>query len=193
MRLLEKNTNDLVHVYALAERWWDSTNTFHLPFGEMTMTPYDFFMITSLKVGGDRLVMDIPFERQSALVTALIGGMPPTLEVCRFPYNWLRWTFCKPDPGVSNEQLLRAFLLYVLGCSLLATRNDRVSLRLLGSLVDIEKISSCDWGGAGLALLYQHIGEISRGLDLLGLLESLGGIYLFESFPFLFLAFFSFY
>ena len=84
MRLLEKSTNDLVHVYALAERWWDSTNTFHLPFGEMTMTPYDFSMITWLKVGGDRLVMDIPFERQHALITALIGGMPPTLEVCRF-------------------------------------------------------------------------------------------------------------
>ena len=150
MRLLEKSTNDLVHVYALAERWWDSTNTFHLPFGEMTMTS----MITGLKVGGDRLVMDIPFERQPAPVIALIGGMPPSLEVCRFPYNWLRRTFCKSDPDVSNEQLLKAFLLYVLGCSLLATRNDRVSLRLLGSLVDIEKISSCDWDRAGLSLLY---------------------------------------
>ena len=32
VHLLEKSTNDLVHVYALAERWWDSTNTFHLPF-----------------------------------------------------------------------------------------------------------------------------------------------------------------
>ena len=121
VRLLEKSTNDLVHVYALVERWWDSTNTFHLPFEEMTMTPYDFSMITGLKVDGDRLVMDIPFERQPALVTALIGGMPPSLEVCHFPYNWLHRSFCKPDPGISNEQLLRAFLLYVLECSLLAT------------------------------------------------------------------------
>ena len=132
------------------------------------MTPYDFSMITSLKVGGDRLVMDIPFERQPALVTTLIGGMPPTLEVCHFPYNWLRRNFYKPDPGVSNEQLQRAFLLYVLGCSLLAIRNDRVSLRLLGSLVDIEKIASCNQGRAGLSLLYQHIGEISRGLGSSG-------------------------
>ncbi|KDP27014.1 hypothetical protein JCGZ_22089 [Jatropha curcas] len=27
---------------ALAERWWDTTNTFHFPWGEMTMTPTDF-------------------------------------------------------------------------------------------------------------------------------------------------------
>ena len=62
MRLLEKSTNDLIHVYALAKRWWDSTNNFHLPFGEMTMTPYNFSMITGLKVGENRLVMDIPLS-----------------------------------------------------------------------------------------------------------------------------------
>ncbi|KAF5932044.1 hypothetical protein HYC85_028215 [Camellia sinensis] len=36
---------------ALVERWWDITNSFHFSStGEMTMTPYDFSMITGLGV-----------------------------------------------------------------------------------------------------------------------------------------------
>ena len=63
VRLLEKHTNDLVHILALAERWWDTTNTFQLLFEEMTMIPYEFLMITGLRVVGERLVVNIPFER----------------------------------------------------------------------------------------------------------------------------------
>ncbi|KAL7191066.1 hypothetical protein ACSBR2_023191 [Camellia fascicularis] len=41
-------------VGALVERWWDTTNSLHLSTtGEMTMTSYDFAMITGLGVEGD--------------------------------------------------------------------------------------------------------------------------------------------
>ncbi|KAL7215063.1 hypothetical protein ACSBR1_027272 [Camellia fascicularis] len=44
----------------LVERWWNTTNSFHLSSaGEMTMTPYDFAMITGLGVGGDSIPFDI--------------------------------------------------------------------------------------------------------------------------------------
>ncbi|KAL7168350.1 hypothetical protein ACSBR2_038734 [Camellia fascicularis] len=45
---------------ALVERWWDTTNSFHFfSTGEMTLTPYDFSMLTGLRVGvGD----PIPFN-----------------------------------------------------------------------------------------------------------------------------------
>ena len=163
VRLLEKSTNDLVHMYALAERWWDTTNTFHLPFGEMTMTPYNFSMITGLRVGGQRLILSVAFKMNPILVQNLIGGMPPSMDGSRFPYNWLWQTYCKEDHGLHDAQLLRVFLLYVLGCSVFSTRNDRVSLNLLGSLTDIDDISTYDWGGAALALLYKHMGKVSRG------------------------------
>lgn len=39
-------------IVGLAERLWDTTNTFHLPLREMKMTPQDFSMITGLKIGG---------------------------------------------------------------------------------------------------------------------------------------------
>ncbi|KAK9267606.1 hypothetical protein L1049_010037 [Liquidambar formosana] len=40
---------------ALTELWWDTTNTFHFSFGEMTLTPTDFTVITRLRLGGRRL------------------------------------------------------------------------------------------------------------------------------------------
>ncbi|GMP57280.1 hypothetical protein CsSME_00021430 [Camellia sinensis var. sinensis] len=38
---------------ALVERWWDTTNSFHFSAtGDMTMTPFDFAMLTCLDVAG---------------------------------------------------------------------------------------------------------------------------------------------
>ncbi|KAL7175238.1 hypothetical protein ACSBR2_028943 [Camellia fascicularis] len=38
---------------ALVERWWDTTNSFHFSATrEMTMTPYDFAMLTGVEIGG---------------------------------------------------------------------------------------------------------------------------------------------
>ena len=36
----------------LIERWWDTTHTFHIAEWEMTMTPYDFYRMTSLSFKG---------------------------------------------------------------------------------------------------------------------------------------------
>ncbi|KAK9290874.1 hypothetical protein L1049_009052 [Liquidambar formosana] len=42
-------------LFALTELWWDTTDTFHFSFGEMTMIPKDFTMITGLSLKGKRL------------------------------------------------------------------------------------------------------------------------------------------
>ncbi|GMP25104.1 hypothetical protein CsSME_00002132 [Camellia sinensis var. sinensis] len=45
---------------ALVERWWDTTNSFHFSTtGEMTMTPYDFTMLTGVEVGGNLIRYDM--------------------------------------------------------------------------------------------------------------------------------------
>ncbi|KAI8542747.1 hypothetical protein RHMOL_Rhmol08G0163500 [Rhododendron molle] len=51
--VLTRASNDHQVVRALSERWWDTTNSFHFSFSEMTMTPLDFSMIIGLRVGGD--------------------------------------------------------------------------------------------------------------------------------------------
>ncbi|KAI5338688.1 hypothetical protein L3X38_017960 [Prunus dulcis] len=59
---------------ALAERWWDTTHTFHFnEVGEMTMTPTDFAAITGLRVGGKRLTYDLDIYRNKKKVVKLFG------------------------------------------------------------------------------------------------------------------------
>ncbi|KAL7194986.1 hypothetical protein ACSBR1_035241 [Camellia fascicularis] len=37
---------------ALVEKWWDTTDSFHFSsIGELTLTPYNFLMLTGLRVG----------------------------------------------------------------------------------------------------------------------------------------------
>ena len=44
---------------ALAKRFWDTTRTFHFPgIGEVTLTPYDFSIITGLRLGGKRILVN---------------------------------------------------------------------------------------------------------------------------------------
>ncbi|GMP24633.1 hypothetical protein CsSME_00001830 [Camellia sinensis var. sinensis] len=44
---------------SLVERWWDNTDSFHLSTaGEMTMTPFDFSMLTGIGVGGHPIPYD---------------------------------------------------------------------------------------------------------------------------------------
>ncbi|GMP40123.1 hypothetical protein CsSME_00010690 [Camellia sinensis var. sinensis] len=44
---------------ALVKRWWGTTNSFYFSAaGDMTMTPYDFVMLTGLDVGGRPIPYD---------------------------------------------------------------------------------------------------------------------------------------
>ena len=57
--LLHQETHeykDLQLLLALLERFWDTTCTFHfLGIGDVKLTPYDFSIITSLRLGGERI------------------------------------------------------------------------------------------------------------------------------------------
>ncbi|MCL7038196.1 hypothetical protein MKW94_013121 [Papaver nudicaule] len=35
----------------LVERWWDTTQSFHFPFGEMRITPLNWVALTGLSIG----------------------------------------------------------------------------------------------------------------------------------------------
>ena len=43
-------------VEAFVERWYPETNTFHLPWGEMTITLHDVALLTGLNIDGDSVV-----------------------------------------------------------------------------------------------------------------------------------------
>ena len=47
---------DRFFTYRVVESSWDVTNTFHLPFGEMTITLFDFAVLTVLSFTRESLV-----------------------------------------------------------------------------------------------------------------------------------------
>ncbi|KAI5338411.1 hypothetical protein L3X38_017682 [Prunus dulcis] len=91
---------------ALAERWWDTTHTFHFDeVGEMTMTPTDFAAITGLRVGGKRLTYDLDIYRNKNKVVKFFGK--PIADLLagerRVPYESLYTPYWRKNPKDDKE------------------------------------------------------------------------------------------
>ena len=164
---LAETHNDHAQLVALAERWWDTTNTFHLPFGEATLTPLDFAAITGIRVGGDPLPLDDDLFRNHDALIHYLGRVPRMNErgIMRYGHLYKDYQGFVCDTEQSFGQLARVFLLYLLGVSLFATKDNRISLRFLPALRDLYRVHTYDWGGAALATIYGHMGHISRSSE----------------------------
>ena len=160
---------------ALVERWWDTTNSFHFSAtGDMTMTPFDFAVLTGLDVGGWSIPYDEDMGEWEAAWMYLLGARPPVDRVSgRVRYTWFSSHFRRaemvPETPVETEQYARGFLMFLFGTTLFADRGNTIGLYLLSALVDLSQVHRYDWGGAGLATLYFYMSATSRGRgDLLG-------------------------
>ncbi|KAK9118730.1 hypothetical protein Scep_016823 [Stephania cephalantha] len=81
---------------------------------------------------------------------------------------WLKSRWC-PKAGSRNtnyppvECTARAYLLYLLSCTLFADKSgSRVSIALLKLLEDLDDVGKYAWGAAALAYLYRHLGSATR-------------------------------
>ena len=50
---------DMTLISAFVEQWHLETNSFHFPWGEMTITLHDVFMILGLPIDGRSVVADV--------------------------------------------------------------------------------------------------------------------------------------
>ena len=172
IRLLVPTRADRRLLRALIERWWDTTNTFHLRFAEMTVTPLDFSAITGLRVGGEPVPFDSGLYRDSAAVRHFLGreiGDGESMVRCdHLPALWDH----EPESPTEVAQMARAYLLYLFGVSLFPNRRSEVHLGWLPALADLSRVASLDFGGAALCTLYCFLGSVSRGVG-----TSLGGFW----------------
>ncbi|KDP35458.1 hypothetical protein JCGZ_10851 [Jatropha curcas] len=118
---------------ALAERWWDLTNTFHFPCGELSCTSLDFTALTDVYFGGENLEFYDDGRLLGGLcVEQLIGMVPPLTDL-----YVSRWCTCAI--GV----LLICSLTY-------HNHRDEVDLNFLKSFEDLSSL------GSGLSLGGSH-------------------------------------
>ncbi|XP_028074674.1 protein MAIN-LIKE 2-like isoform X2 [Camellia sinensis] len=152
---------------ALVERWWDTTNSFHFSAtGDMTMTPYDFAMLTGLDAGGQSIPYDSDMGEWEAAWTYLLGAYPPIYRSSgSVRYTWFteQYRGTVPETVEATEQYARGFLIFLLGTTLFSNRGNTVGLHLLSALVDLSQVRHFDWGDAGLTTLYCYMSATSRG------------------------------
>ncbi|GMP96823.1 hypothetical protein CsSME_00045303 [Camellia sinensis var. sinensis] len=122
---------------ALVERWWDTTNSFHFSVaGDMTMTPYDFLMLTGIGVGGDPISFDTDMDEWDAAQLYLLGTQASLARAGFVRYSWFESHF-RIQPALAEEaqmtreevdQYTRGFIMFLLGTTLFADRANTVPL-----------------------------------------------------------------
>lgn len=164
--LVPSGRRDRKLLIALAERWWDTTHTFHFDnIGEMTMTPKDFSAITGIPVSGKPLEYDMDAHTKKAQLLQLCGKRLADLANQAVTYTQVRdahWDWVVKTPA-DEDKLVRVFLLCLLGSTLFAGRTNTINLWFLPSLKVITEIGTYNWGGPALSSLYLHMDSLSRG------------------------------
>ncbi|XP_043700577.1 protein MAIN-LIKE 1-like [Telopea speciosissima] len=124
---------DTLVVHALADQWWPSTHTFHLPAREVTIIPLDFFMI-----------IGIPFSRRPIFVN-------PSLETRSLKDigNLLGFT-------LTSRVILLSTLKKEWDSSVIDDNSPR-------ELLDQAARTSYDWGGSGYAHFLRMLDRVTFG------------------------------
>ncbi|KAK1379395.1 PMD domain-containing protein [Heracleum sosnowskyi] len=194
-------THDAGLISAFVERWHPETHTFHFSFGEATITLEDVYYILGLPVGGypvfteeglpdASLVLEvlgvdpnIVDEERSTATTIQKGGINILWLVNNF-VDCARIEYGRDD---YKAQLLfhrYAHILILLGSLFPHSSGNRLPLRLIHYVCDLDRVSQYSWGSACLAYLYKHLCDTSIGkkIELCGSMTLLQ-VWIYEHFP----------
>ncbi|KAI8530463.1 hypothetical protein RHMOL_Rhmol11G0060500 [Rhododendron molle] len=119
--------SDHAVLIALAERWQDTSNTFHFPIGEITVTPLDFAASTGLRVGGEPIPFDSGIHRDKAALRWFLRQEPVGGDETVW-HDQLRAYLQDRIPTTvqDEEQMARAYLVYLFGVTLYSNKRATV-------------------------------------------------------------------
>ena len=127
---------DLQLLLALIECFWDTTYTFHfLGIREVMLTPFDFSVITGLRLGGKRILVNDSFT--STELKKLLGVVASKIRSNNVPLSWLYESIPQCETVAKGARL---FMLLFIGNFLCPDLDSTVNLHYLGSLRKIEQI-----------------------------------------------------
>lgn len=155
-------------ISAFVERWQPDTNTFHMPFGEMTIMLHDVERILRIPVEGQMVSRETELEDLLVYCSFTFQGCSME-EVMGKHYS---------RGGILNESILecisptsppeesaRAWLWLMLGSTLFVDKSgNRCRPNCLTELWDdMDSIPDYSWSSATLAYLFRQLGIASRG------------------------------
>ena len=132
----------------------------------MTVTLMDVTIISGLRVDGRTVCTYLGRDwRQECL--AAFGVIPTDLENQGYvKLKWLRETFFYVTEDATEFQIAataRAWILYHLGCSVLADKTgNKVHLKYLSFIQNFHTCSQYAWGTAALARLYVSLDDAAQ-------------------------------
>ncbi|XP_028105922.1 protein MAIN-LIKE 1-like [Camellia sinensis] len=143
-------------ISSFVERWQPETNTFHMTVGEMTLTLDDVGTILGLPIVSKSVSVPDMIDHHG--VTLLVYGLGIIERVAHEEVST-----SDLDPEEAMQCATRAYLLFLLGCTLFSDKSGgRVPVVYLGLLMDLGSIHTYAWGAAALAFLYRQLGHASR-------------------------------
>ncbi|KAI4999858.1 hypothetical protein ZWY2020_004447 [Hordeum vulgare] len=154
---------------ALTDRWRPETHSFHLPYGEMTMTLEDMAMISGLPLNGDAVTGHVNAVNSRQRVGVLIGVEPPPPlpgkpDASKVEHSWLKEVRGAPFPADADDivvqQYARAYLWYILTKVVVTDATGNSALWMY-----LERLRNWDipfsWDSTALSYLYHHLDQAS--------------------------------
>ncbi|MFQ6634319.1 hypothetical protein Gotur_011621 [Gossypium turneri] len=89
-------------IFAIVERWRPETHTFHLPYGECTITLDDVELQLGLPIDGNAVTGVSSISRPVALCYDLLGRSPSEGKFASLRFSWLKANF-EYLPSTTNE------------------------------------------------------------------------------------------
>ena len=121
------------------------------------LTPHDFSFITSLRLGGERILVNDSLT--STELKKLISVVSSRMRSNNIPLSWL----CENIPHCEiMAKGARMFMLLFIGTFLCPDLGSTMNLRYLESLRKIQQIRNYDWGGMAYATLMHFMTQFSR-------------------------------
>ncbi|XP_076904351.1 serine/threonine-protein phosphatase 7 long form homolog [Bidens hawaiensis] len=157
-------------ISALVERWRPETNTFHMPFGEVTVTLQNVQVLWGLQVdgqvicGNDRAFTENKIKEMFNSLTGItledrainrqkinLPYVSKKLTESNFPYN--------PNADADERlQRARTIIFLLVGTTLFpGTASNLLDVKYLSYLNDLSTCVSLSWGSAVLAFMYRHL------------------------------------
>ncbi|KAI5408338.1 hypothetical protein KIW84_054241 [Lathyrus oleraceus] len=164
------NKIDTNLVSAFVERWHLETSSFHMPFGEMSITLDDVACLLHLPIRGifwspQDVTEELAVELAVDYLGVSQGQAQSHVRSCRGSYYKLEWLydlFVHHRAASSWAYATRAYLLMLVGSTIFADKTfTLVEARYLLLFRDLDGCSGYSWGAAALVTLYRYLGDAS--------------------------------
>ncbi|XP_012845957.1 PREDICTED: serine/threonine-protein phosphatase 7 long form homolog [Erythranthe guttata] len=162
---------DIPLLFAFVERWQPETNSFHMPWGEMTITLHDVQMILGANVEG-RVVAPRYDDATERTNCVYLLSEALNLEFEEIDESWKHggptWRMLQGQllmPDTPMRRRVQIYLVFLLGSILFPDKTcDRVKPWYMHVLEDsvLDQVGTYSWGSACLANLYRELGICSR-------------------------------